>query len=321
MLKLDEKSKFIALALLAELFITYASVLVKVVDIPPIMLAFYRVTLAMPIFFILAYKKEDFKRVGLKDFAIMFGAGLLFALDLIFFNTSLHHTSVGHANVIGSLLCFVLAPLGAIFFGEKIKKPFIFGSILSIAGVVLLMQGRIQDSVATGFGNFLALMAMIFYSFFLALVFHLRKRYSALTVMSFSSIGASVGLLIIGSSLEGFTYPQNGITWFYTWLIVLFGQILGQGFFSFIMSKLSTQTTSLLLLITPVMAAIMGFLFLGEKMGYLEILAIIIILVGIYFGQQKSHVAKARKKILKRGRKKIPAHLPLEHPQDVIRPL
>lgn len=312
--------KFIAIALLAEMFIIYASVLVKVVDISPIMLAFYRIAFAIPVFFILAWRQPDFKKINKKDFSLMLIAGVLFALDLTFFNLSLRETSVAHVNLIGSLVCFVLAPIGVIFFNEKIRKGFIIGCLLAILGVFLLIRGRIDGSVATLWGNFLAFICMLFYSFFLAMVFHLRKKYSAFSVMAFSSVGASASLLGVALVVEGFSYPDTPSALGYLLLIVLFGQILGQGFFSYIMGKISTQASSLILLASPLIAAIMGFFILGEKLGPIEILGIFVIISGIYFAQQKSNIARARKKILKRGRKR-PQHLPLEHPQDAIRPL
>lgn len=311
-------AKFIVLALIAEILLIYSSVLVKIIPVSPIILAFYRVTIAIPIFFLLAFRTADFWQISLRDFWIMLLAGFFFALDLIFFNTALHKTSVAHVNLIGSLVCFVLAPIGAIFFHEKIKKEFVFGCILAIFGVFLLLQGRIEGSVSTLFGNFLALLCMIFYSFFLALVFLLRKKYSALTVMAFSSIGASLMLLATGVLVEGFSVPTGISQWLYVLLIVLFGQILGQGFFSYIMGKISTQASSLLLLVSPIIAAIMGFFILNERLGLVEIGAIGVILVGVYFAQQKSNISRARKKILKRRKK---AHSPLAEPTDAIRPL
>ena len=83
-------TKYILLALLAESFIIYASVLVKIIDLSPIMLAFYRVTLAIPIF--LLFARKNILKVPPKDIMLMLLAGLFFGLDLIFFNTALHFT-------------------------------------------------------------------------------------------------------------------------------------------------------------------------------------------------------------------------------------
>ena len=52
-------SFYILLALLAESFIIYASVLVKLTDMSPINLGFYRIALALPIFWLMANTRRN----------------------------------------------------------------------------------------------------------------------------------------------------------------------------------------------------------------------------------------------------------------------
>ena len=42
------------LALMSECFLIYASVLVKVIEMPPINIAFYRIIIALPFFLVIA---------------------------------------------------------------------------------------------------------------------------------------------------------------------------------------------------------------------------------------------------------------------------
>lgn len=279
--------RYVFLALLAEAFIIYASVLVKIIDLSPIIVGFYRVALATPIFGLIAMKEGDLSRIPFKDIVWMLLAGALFALDLVFFNLALHRTSVANVNLFASLVCFILVPLGAVFFGEKIKSSFIIGALIAFVGIVLLVKGRGDGSVATPVGDFLAFISMVCYSFFLAMVFGLRKKYSTMSLFFFASLGSSIVLLALGWLIEGFSVPQDLKTWGILLAIVIFGQILGQGFFGFIMGKIPTQIASLVLLFSPVVAAIMGFLFLQEKLTILEITGIFIIAAGVYLAQLK----------------------------------
>lgn len=279
--------RYILLALLAESFIIYASVLVKIIDLSPIIVAFYRVALAVPVFGLIALKERNIFKIPLKDMALMLFAGVLFALDLVFFNLALHKTSVANVNLFASLVCFILAPIGAIFFKEKIKSSFIIGACIAVFGIVLLIKGRGGESVATPIGDFLAFISMVCYSLFLALVFGLRKKYSTMCLFFFASFGSSIVLLFLGCLLEGFTMPKDWKNWGIMLLIAFFGQILGQGFFGYIMGKIPTQIASLVLLFSPVIAAVMGFAFLHEKLTILEMVGIFIIVAGVYLAQLK----------------------------------
>lgn len=278
-------NRFIFLAVLAEAFIIYASVLVKVVDMSPIIVGFYRIALAMPVFFFLA--RSQISKVSKKDMLLMLCAGMLFGLDLVFFNIAIHKTSIANVNLFASLVCFILVPIGAIFFKEKIKVDFVIGSLIALAGVFVLIKGRGGESVATPFGDFLAFLSMVCYSLFLSLVYGLRKKYDTPILMAFASVGSIIVLLAVGIPMEGFSLPKDAKTWWILLWIMIFGQLLGQGFFGYIMGKIDAQVSSLILLFSPMIAALMGYIFLGEKLGFYEIIGMVIIVCGVYIAKMK----------------------------------
>lgn len=278
-------NRFIFLAVLAEAFIIYASVLVKVVDMSPIIVGFYRIALAIPVFFLLA--RSQISKVSKKDMLLMLCAGMLFGLDLVFFNIAIHKTSIANVNLFASLVCFILVPIGAIFFKEKIRVDFVIGSLIALAGVFVLIKGRGGESVATPFGDFLAFLSMVCYSLFLSLVYGLRKKYDTPVLMAFASVGSIIVLLTVGIPMEGFSFPKDAKTWWILLWIMIFGQLLGQGFFGYIMGKIDAQVSSLILLFSPMIAALMGYVFLGEKLGIYEIAGMVIIVCGVYIAKMK----------------------------------
>lgn len=271
---------FVFMALLAETCIIYASVLVKIIDMPPINVGFYRTTLALPVFFLLSYKK--ILNIPPKDIALIILCGAFFGCDVFFFNISLHHTSVANVNLIASLACFILVPIWIIFFKQRIKIHFFIGAVISFIGIIILIKGKGDSSVATLYGDFLAFISVVFFAIFLSLVYKLRKKYTIMEFMFFASFGASIVLFVGALCLEGIKIPYNAEQFFLVALIALCGQILGQGFFNYIMGKLSIETSSLILLFSPAIAAIMGFLILDEKIGIYEIIGMVIIVFGVY---------------------------------------
>lgn len=319
-MKKDSKLPFVILAILAESCIIYASVLVKMIDISPINLAFYRVGIATPFFFLATFifmkkdsvKKDSIKnsraiessakidsksskisnkttlKVPLKDFIFMLFAGIFFAFDLVFFNLALRNTSVANVNLISCMSCFILIPLGVLFFSERIKKSFFIGVAIAVLGLVILIKGKDSNGVSSVYGDFLAFLSAIGYALFLAFIYALRRRYGTLEIMAYSTLGATFVLFLVAWCVEGLELPRDLREWGIVALIVFFGQLVGQGFFNFILGRLDSQTSFLLLLIAPVIAATLGFLILGEKLSLLEICGILIILLGVYFAKKDS---------------------------------
>ena len=281
--------KFIALALLAESFIIYASVLVKLTNMSPMNLGFYRIALALPIFWLMANMRRNIFKIPIKDIVFMMGAGVFFAFDLLFFNIALRHTSVANVNLFASLACFILMPIGIFFFKERFKKSLVVGGIVSFFGIIILVGGKGSLSVATPFGDFMAFLSVLCYSCFLGVVYSLRRNYGTLEIMFFACIGSCIVLLGLALIFEGFETPKDTKDFFIVALIALCGQVLGQGCFNYILGKVNTQTSSLLLLFSPIIAAFMGFLILGERLGILEICGICIILFGVYLAKRGNY--------------------------------
>lgn len=302
---LHSTALFVAIALMAESSVIYASVLVKLTDIPPINLGFYRIVLSLPIFYLLltmsgaslaqrfsedsANKRKHLFDVPLRDMGFMMLAGVFFAFDLAFFNLALRHTSVANVNLFSSLACFILMPIGVLFFKEKFKLSFAFGGGIALIGIVMLVGGKGEFSVATGLGDFMAFLSLLGYSLFLAVVYAMRKRYGTLEIMFFACIGSSVVLLALALVFEGFVLPKDMHDIGIVLLITLCGQVIGQGLFSYILGKFNAQTSSFLLLFAPIIAALMGFFILDEKLGIFEIIGIFVILFGVYIAKRESY--------------------------------
>ncbi|CAM3347406.1 DMT family transporter [Helicobacter labetoulli] len=282
-------SFFIILALLAESFIIYASVLVKLTDMSPINLGFYRIALALPVFWLMANTRRNVFKIPLKDIAFMMLAGIFFAFDLLFFNIALRHTSVANVNLFASLACFILMPIGIFFFKERFKKSLLIGAIVAFVGIFILVGGKGELSVATPFGDFMAFLSVLCYSCFLGVIYSLRKRYGTLEIMFFACIGSSLMLLALALIFEGFEVPKDMRDFGIIALIALCGQVIGQGFFNYILGKVNTQTSSILLLFSPIIAALMGFFILGEKLGMFEILGIFVIIFGVFVAKRENY--------------------------------
>ena len=274
------------IAILSQVATIYSSVLIKLTDMSPMNLGFYSIALTLPIFWLMANIRKNIFKIPLKDIALMMFGGIFCASDLVFFNIALHNTSVANVNLFASLACFILIPIGVFFFKERFQKNFGIAAGIAFVGVIVLVGGKGELSVATPFGDFMAFLSVMCYSTFLSVVYSMRKRYDTLEITFFSYVGAASLLFIMSVFVEGFETPKDMKDFWVIALIAFFGQVIGQGFLNFVLGKASTQLSSILLLFTPIVAALMGFFILGEYLDGIEMLGIGIIMVGIYLARK-----------------------------------
>ncbi|PAF51719.1 hypothetical protein BKH43_00305 [Helicobacter sp. 13S00401-1] len=277
---------YLASAVIAEGIIGYATILVKLTDTPPISIAFWRMALAIPVFLILCLPKPSFRKIPLKHIVLIMLAGIFFALDVFMMNTSLKHTSIAHFHLITSLVCFIMIPLGYFLYKTKVSKMFFVGTFVATVGIVLLLEGGDHGGVATLHGDLFAFGSLVFYSIFLMMIHSLRKKYDTLEIMFYTCCGACLFLLPVSYLSEGLALPKSPYDWMIVGLIALFGQVFGQGFFSFLLGRLSQLAISLLILASPVISVVLGYLILGEKIGWVEFIGILVILSGVYFARK-----------------------------------
>jgi drug/metabolite transporter (DMT)-like permease len=74
--------------------------------------------------------------------------------------------------------------------------------------------------------------------------------------------------------------------------LIIFGSLIAYGCFSYSLSKLPTTVVSLYAYINPIVALIMGWLILNEKLNAILGLAAIIIIAGVYLVNQGNKVQK-----------------------------
>lgn len=208
--------------------------------------------------------------------------GLLFALDIVTFHQALARTAAGHATLLTNLQVFVVGAYGAVRLKERVRLPFFAGAALSFSGLVLLLDVDLRSASAEAFvGDLIALGAMFFYAAYLVGVRAARERFGVEVVMVTSSLGAAAWAAPV-AVLHGESWiPDSTFGWVTLVLLALVGHALGQGSIARAAPHVPVSTVGLVLLLQPVIASVVGALFLGEALGPVQVAAMAIVLVGI----------------------------------------
>ncbi|PAF43344.1 DMT family transporter [Helicobacter sp. 11S03491-1] len=263
------------------------SIFVKLSPIGPINTGFYRVLVSIVFLFPFIYQNKQ--KISLKNILVIMFAGIFLACDFLLWNVSLHLTTVANANLLGNLVSFTIIPISYFLYKEKIPKKFLFGLFITLFGLVVLLEGKgVAEGTDSTKGNSFAFCASIFYGLFLAVVYKLREKVSAFEIMFYSGFGSLIVLIPATFLIEGIKYPHSWSSWWPLLGLAIFSQILGQGGLSYCLGKITSQLASVLILTQPVIAAIYALFIFNERLTWIELTGIVIVLVGIYISKDRS---------------------------------
>jgi drug/metabolite transporter (DMT)-like permease len=280
-------NKYLGLTVIALCSIIISGVLIRFSQCGPIATGGYRLLLSLPLLIILDMLNRNTQNVNLNlgtSFVAIL-AGLAFALDLAFFNWSIIYTSLAEANLLTNMVVFIITPISIFIFKEKLNPKFYYTIVIALIGLVcLLNQPHINLTHIRG--DWLALISTIFYAFFLALVKYARKNYTATKIMWIVSISGSILLFFIAYFRGERLVPLNISGWGILASVAFCGQVSGQTLLAYAIKYIPLKLGSILLLMSPVIAAFFAYVLFHETLGILQIAGIIIILSSIYFAKK-----------------------------------
>lgn len=287
----DTNNNFnVILVLLCVACLASGGLFVRISQLGPINTAFWRIALSIPIllpFLVMERKKATYRKLTKNEIFYLLIAGGFLAGDLALWNISFHYTTIANANLFVNFVPFIIIPVSYFLYKEAISKSFFIGFLFVLLGVVLLVYGKQAITSLNIYGDTLAFLTSIFYAIFLLFVYRLRDKASAVQVMYYSGYGSIIVLFVICLLSEGIQIPTNWSMLLPILGLTIFSQILGQGGLSYTLGRISASFASVLVLIQPVISAIYAFIFFHERLTWLEVVAMFIVLCGIYLVRKK----------------------------------
>lgn len=254
----------------------------RLVDVGPTAAAFWRVALSLPLLWLLWYPRRERRSVeSVARLRWLILAGVFFAADLAVWHRSIHYTSVANATLLANLAPVFVTAAAVWLFGERINARFIAGLLLALAGSAVLVADSFTVSAQTVLGDFLGVVAALFYSGYLLGVSRLRRKAAAVEVMWWTTLACAAALLPLTLLLGEPFWPQSARGWWVLIGLALISQIAGQGLIAWALAHLPASFSSVSLLVQPVAAALFAWVLLAEPFGALQALGGAIVLAGI----------------------------------------
>lgn len=275
------QSKDILLELLAVCFLASAGIFVRRSTLAPVNTAFWRMIIAIPFLFILAFK--NLKQLNTKNLLLSLLSGVFLAGDLIFFNLSLVRTSLANTNLFTNLTAFIIAPVSYFIFKEKIPKFYFVGIAIAIIGVVILVTGKVSPTPSNYRGDLLAIGSCTFYALYFLTIYKTREKLDSNVIMFVGAFGTLFALIIACIFMEGgVQMPPTKDEFLNLFGFSIFMQVIGQNLLAYCQGKISVNLSSAITLMQPVVAAIYSVIFFKEYLSVKEIIGIAIVIVGVY---------------------------------------
>lgn len=286
-------NKAILQVLAGAFIISFSGVWVKIAQVPPTTSAFYRVFFGFLFLLAACLWQRDYMKITTGRMLLITVCGLLFALDLFCWHASIHFIGPGLATILGNFQVFVLAAVGILFYGERIRPRFLIAVPQAILGLVLIV-GLSWASLSPDYkiGIYLGLLTAVCYSGFLLTLRKIQadgERYSFFFALMLISLTCAIFLgLRMLSAGDSFAIPDS-ISFLSLFNLGLFSQTLGWALIANAMPKIRASFTGLILLLQPALAFVWDVLFFARPTNLVNWTGIILTLTAIYLGLTASN--------------------------------
>lgn len=253
-----------AALILSNIFLACGPWMVRLADVGPVASGFWRVTLAVPLLFLLAWRGGDRLRPGRGLMLMIMLGGLFFAADLAAWHYGILRTKLANATLFGNSSSLLFALYGFVMLRVLPRPAQAVALVLAAVGAALLLGSSYELSPEHLTGDLFAILAGLFYTFYLIAVDRARKAMAPMPVLALSSLAGTVPLLLLALALGEKVVPTD---WTPLLLLALGSQVFGQGLLVYAMGHMSPVTVGVALLTQPIVTAIIGWTIYDERLA------------------------------------------------------
>jgi drug/metabolite transporter (DMT)-like permease len=251
--------------LLANLFLAAGPWMVRLADVGPVAAGFWRLALAVPFLAMVAWRQQRGRPApGWGLIAVVALGGLFFAADLAAWHEGIVRTKLANATLFGNFASFLFAIYGFVLIGKLPRPGQLIALLLAAAGTLLLLGGSYELSRTHLTGDLLALLAGLFYTFYLIAVDRARRTMQPWPVLAIATAGGALPLLLFALALGERVMPQD---WTMVILLSVSSQLIGQGLLVYAMGHVPPVVTGLVFLTQPIASALIGRLAFDERLS------------------------------------------------------
>lgn len=255
----------------------------------PVNLAILRLFLASIIFLCLVlFQRKRFSSFHKKDTLTLF---LLGFVGISVYHLSLNYgeqfVSAGAASLIIATIPIFVVILAKIFLAEKIDLRIILGIIIAMAGVaVISLWGNPHTEIKIDYlsGALAVVLAAFVGAIYTIAGKKMLTRYNPLSLTAYAFLIGNLGLIFfLSPSFFEEVLELSFITWASVLFLAFFPTVIAYSLWYAALEVKQASEISVYLYVTPVIATLLGTVFLQEQLTFFYILGGALVLIGLYF--------------------------------------
>lgn len=264
---------------LANLFLALGPWLVRLADVGPAAAAFWRLALALPFLAWLALRQRPGRPLpGWAMIGTVALGGLFFAADLAAWHEGILRTKLANATLFANFASFLFAIYGFLLLRAWPGRVQALALLLAAAGAVLLLGTSFELSPEHFSGDLLALLAGLFYTFYLIAVDRARPALDPWSVLAVATAAGALPLLLFSIGIGEQVIPGD---WTPVVLLSLSSQLIGQGLLVYAIGHLSPIVVGLGFLTQPILAAAIGWAAFDERFTATDAFGAVLIAIAL----------------------------------------
>ncbi|MEH2195403.1 MAG: DMT family transporter [Nostoc sp.] len=228
------------------------------------------------------FKEETIIKQSLdnKQILLLVVTAVFFFSTQLFWALSLTQTSIANSALLHSLTPFFTTLGGWLLFNQRFNYKFLIGLAIATIGTIVLGFDDLQLASVKLQGDSLALLSAVFWSAYLLAIEKLRTQLTVSTILTWVCRIATLlfGVVIFITHDEWF--PHSGNSWLAVIALAL-TLILGSGLLAYSLKHLSSSLVAMINLLDPIVTAFLAWLIFAETLGWLNLVAFAIIILGI----------------------------------------
>lgn len=257
---------------------SFASTLVKRADTAAELVAFWRMvitTLVWNAIVLMAGRRPNWHNVRRAALP-----GIFFGLDIAFFYLGATHNSVANAEMISAMTPFIVVPLGAKFFGERLHTRALYFAVFALGGVAIVLFSAPANGDASLRGSIFGVLALGCWAGYIAGTRRVRGEMDVASYMAAMAPVATVAALPLAVA-HGHMLSITAHGWAYTVMLTLMTGVLAHGLMVFAQTTIPIGSIGIAQIAQPALAALWSFLLLGETLRAWQVFGMAVVLAGL----------------------------------------
>lgn len=276
--------------IIGAIIISFASIMVKLADVPPDVVGFYRLLGGGFGLFVVLWRMGKLRSLTRNIWKWAIFSALFFAADFFFWHRSINYIGPGLATMMANFQAVILATVSIVFLKEPVHKFFVASMGLTIAGLYL-MVGVDWSSFSPEFqlGIIFGLLTAGCYALYLLSLKYTLSKGGAEPLAVACAVALLTGLYLGGLALaEGESFVIPNLKSMAALTVLALGCHAGGWFFiTRSIQQVRTAMVGLILLLQPTLSYVWDILFFDKPTTPVELIGVALALVGIYLGSLK----------------------------------